>query len=126
MKNLPQGVVCPCPGVIYMYMANIFKALLLKNPMTNQSQISCKASLGNGKESLYKWPRSQDQDGRHAHIHIWQKNFKNLPLQNRKSYDLETWHAASGTQVLQSLYECLPTLRQGHIGLPIRLNGENC
>ena len=38
--------------------------------MTNQSQISCEASLGNGKESLYKWPRSQDQDGQHAHIHI--------------------------------------------------------
>ena len=70
-NNLPQGVVCPCPGVIYMYIANIFKALLLKNPMTNQSQISCEASMGIGKESLYKWPRSQDQDGRHANIHIW-------------------------------------------------------
>ena len=41
--------------------------------MTNQSQISCEASLGNGKESLYKWPRSQDQDGHHAHIHIYGK-----------------------------------------------------
>ena len=30
---------------------------------------------------------------------------KNL-LQNQKSYDLETWHAASGTQALQSLYKC--------------------
>ena len=30
------------------------------------------------------------------------KTFKNLLLQNRKSYDLETWHAASGTQALQS------------------------
>ena len=60
-------------------------------------------------------------------IYIYgKKNFKNLLLQNRKSYDLEIWHAASGTQVLQSLYECLPTLRQGHIGSPIRLNGENC
>ena len=29
------------------------------------------------------------------------KTFKNLLLQNRKSYDLETWHAASGTQALQ-------------------------
>ena len=50
-NNLPQGVVCPCPGVIYMYIANILKALL-KNPMTNQSQISCEASLGNGKEYI--------------------------------------------------------------------------
>ena len=29
---------------------------------------------------------------------------KNLLLQNHKSYDLETWHVASGTQVLQSFY----------------------
>ena len=30
------------------------------------------------------------------------KNFKNL--QNQESHDLETWHAASGTQALQNLY----------------------
>ena len=30
---------------------------------------------------------------------------KKLLLQNQKSYDLETWHVASGTQVLQSLYK---------------------
>ena len=28
----------------------------------------CGASLGRGNESLYKWSRSRDQDGRHAHI----------------------------------------------------------
>ena len=33
------------------------------------------------------------------------KIFKNLLLQNQKSYDLETWHVASGTQALQSLYK---------------------
>ena len=33
------------------------------------------------------------------------KTFKNLLLQNQKSYDLETWHVASGTQVLQNLYK---------------------
>ena len=32
------------------------------------------------------------------------KILKNL-LQNQKSYDLETWHVASGTQALQSLYK---------------------
>ena len=31
------------------------------------------------------------------------KTFKNL-LQNQKSYDLETWHVALGTQSLQSFY----------------------
>ena len=33
------------------------------------------------------------------------KTFEDLLLQNRKSYDLETWHVASGTQALQSLYK---------------------
>ena len=33
------------------------------------------------------------------------KTFKNLLLQNQKSYYLETWHIALGTQVLQSLYK---------------------
>ena len=34
------------------------------------------------------------------------KTFKTLLLQNQKSYDqLETWHEASGTQALQSLYK---------------------
>ena len=31
------------------------------------------------------------------------KTFKNLLLQNQKSYDLETWHVALRTQALQSL-----------------------
>ena len=36
---------------------------------------------------------------------IYGKNLKNLLLQNQKSYDLETCHVASGTQVLQSLHK---------------------
>ena len=60
---------------------------------------------------------------------IYDKNLKNL-LQNQKSYDLETWHAASGAQALQSLFKWLgwpsPILRQGQMGSPIYLNGENC
>ena len=36
---------------------------------------------------------------------IYGKNLKNILLQNQKSYDLETWHVASGTQALQSLYK---------------------
>ena len=36
------------------------------------------------------------------------KTFKNLFLQNRKSYDIETLHASSGTQVLQSLNKRWP------------------
>ena len=33
------------------------------------------------------------------------KNFKNLLLQNKKAYDFETWHKASGRGALQSLYK---------------------
>ena len=39
-----------------------------------KSQILCGAPLGRGNESLYKWSRSHDQDGRHAHI--WYKPLK--------------------------------------------------
>ena len=31
------------------------------------------------------------------------KTFENL-LQNQESYDIETWHASSGTQALQSFF----------------------
>ena len=67
MENFsPWGVVCPCPGAIYMYMTIIFKHLLL-NRSDNQSQTLCEASLERGNESLYKWSRSHDQDGRHGY-----------------------------------------------------------
>ena len=50
---LPLGVVCPCPGAIYMYMTKIFKDLFSGNSLDNQSQTLCGASLGRGNESLY-------------------------------------------------------------------------
>ena len=40
-----------------------------------------------------------------AAMPIYGKNLKNLLLQNQKSYDLETWHVALGTQALQRLYK---------------------
>ena len=40
-----------------------------------------------------------------AAMPIYGKNLKNLLLGNQKSYDLETWHVALGTQALQSLYK---------------------
>ena len=48
--------------------STMLKHLLLGNRLADQSQILCGASLGRGNESLYKWSRSHDQDGRHAHI----------------------------------------------------------
>ena len=40
-----------------------------------------------------------------AAIPIYCKSLKNLLLQNQKFYDLDTWHVASGTQALHSLYK---------------------
>ena len=40
-----------------------------------------------------------------AAMPIYGKTLKNLLLQNHKSYDLETWHVALGTQALLSLYK---------------------
>ena len=62
-----QGLVFSCPGVVYMYMTKIFKHLLLENHLAIQSQTLCGASLGRGNDSLYKWSRSHDQDGRHGY-----------------------------------------------------------
>ena len=101
-KNDLGGVVCPCPGAVYMYITIIFKHLLW-NHLANQCQISYESSLGSGKESLCKWYRSHDQAGPYM-----VKTFKNLLLQNQKSYDLETWHIALGAHALQSLYKWWP------------------
>ena len=40
-----------------------------------------------------------------AAMPIYGKNLKKILLQNQMSYDLETWHVASVTQALQSLYK---------------------
>ena len=53
-----------------------------------------------GNESLFKRSWSRDQNGRHAYV----KTLKNL-LWNQKADDLETLYAASGAQVLSSLFK---------------------
>ena len=50
----PQGVVCPCPGAIYMYMMKIFEHLLSGNRLAEQSQTFRGAKLGKGNKSLHK------------------------------------------------------------------------
>ena len=40
-----------------------------------------------------------------AAMPIYGKSFKNLLLWNQKADDLETWYAASGTQILPSLFK---------------------
>ena len=45
-----------------------FQTEFSQKHFTNQNQILYVVSLGRGNQSLYKWSRSHDQDGRHAHI----------------------------------------------------------
>ena len=68
-KKCPQGVVCPCAGAIYMYIAIIFKHHQLCNRLANESQTLCGASLGRGNENLYNLSWSHDQDG-HQQKHL--------------------------------------------------------
>ena len=75
--------------------STMLKHLLLRNRLTDQSQILCGASLGKGNDILFAASGSHDQDGRHAHI--WSKPFNNLLLQNRRADFHETWYVASGT-----------------------------
>ena len=46
----PQGLICPHPGAIYMYITIIFKHRLLWNRLANQSQILCEASMEWGNQ----------------------------------------------------------------------------
>ena len=67
-----------------------------------------------------------------AAMPIYGKIFKNLLLQNRESFEAESWYIASGTQVLLSFFfqmmvigRPLTFLRQCQICAPIHLSGEN-
>ena len=72
-------------------------------PIKAELHVEHDASLGWNNESLYKWSRSHDQDGRHGYKIA--KTFKNLFLQNQMACDFETWHKASGNGALQNLYK---------------------
>ena len=81
----------------------IFK-LFLRNRLANWNQISCGATMGWENKNLFKWSRSYDQYGCHAHM---VKTVKNL-LWNQKAVDFENWYAALGTWVLPNLFKWWP------------------
>ena len=57
MKKIwPQGVVCPSPGAIYLYMTTIFKHVLHWNRLANQSQILRGASWEGGTKVYINGP----------------------------------------------------------------------
>ena len=54
--------------------------------------------LGKGEQKFIYRVNGPGYMTKMAATPIYGKNFENLLLQSRKSYDLETWHVASGTQ----------------------------
>ena len=63
-KHLTTGVCLPLPqGYVHDHY---FQTSTSLKPLGQQSQISCGAVWESGKESLYKWSRSYDVDGRHT------------------------------------------------------------
>ena len=102
-ENLTSGGCLPLPWGYIIYMTIIFKHLLHRNSMVNQSQILCGAFLEGGASDLINmvlvtWPRWPP-----CPYNYMVKILKNLYHEYLRSYDLETWHQAFGTQALQSL-----------------------
>ena len=69
-RKRPKGFICPCTGVKYH---NIQTCLLVyaadsgERLQDHWSSGLYVVSLGWRNESLYKWLRSHDQDGRHGY-----------------------------------------------------------
>ena len=86
--------------VVVVVVVHHFKTSSPLNPrLANQSQILCGVFLGRGKEVNINGP---GQMTKMAAMPIYGTNLKYLLLKNQKSYDLETWHVASESQLLQS------------------------
>ena len=68
-KNVPMGVVCPCPWSIYKYMtiiSNISSESTVPNAI--KAKFYLEPLLEEEKKKLFKFSRTHGQDGCHAHI----------------------------------------------------------
>ena len=92
-------IVYPCPGVRRPQCSNIFSS---ETAWPNKVKFYVEPPW----EGITKvYINGSGHKTKMAAMPIYgKKNLKNLLLQNQKSYDPETWHVASGTQALQSLY----------------------
>ena len=66
----PRGLSAPAPGYIHVHNHYFQTTSSLKSEISwpINAKFSCGAFLGRDNESLYKWSRSHDQDGRHAYM----------------------------------------------------------
>ena len=91
---------------IFSIFSNFFS---LETTRPIEAKFHVEPPLDGGNEGLFKWSRSHDQDGRHAHIWIYgkKKKNKNLLSWNQKANDLETWYTASSiTKFVQVMPLC--------------------
>ena len=100
-KKCSQGVVCPFPWTLYIYMtiiSNISSESTVPNAM--KAKFHLEPLLEDEKKVclIFKdtWPRWLP-------CPYMVKLLKNILLKNQKSYDLETWHAACGIKASQNL-----------------------
>ena len=89
-------------SVVRLSSSKMLKQLLLGNRLADQANFYLEPPWEGGTKVYINGPGHMTKM---ADMPIYGKNLKNLLLQNQKSYDLETWHVASGTQALQSLYK---------------------
>ena len=103
MKQIDlRGLSAPVPGpytCIYPLFSNIFFS---KTTWSINAKFHVKPPWKVGKKVYINGAGHMTKM---AAMPIYVKIFKSLLLHNQKSYDLETWHVALGTQALQSLHK---------------------
>ena len=88
MFKLPEPSGSRCEFIVYPY-SGVRMSSSISSPLKNQSQSSCEVYIIGHMTKMTATP-------------IYVKTFKNLLLQNQKSYDLDNWYATLGTQARQS------------------------
>ena len=73
------------------------------------------APFWEGRTKVYIYIYSPGHMTKMAAMPIYRKTFKNILLRNQKSYDLETWYVALGTQVLKVLDLFYGKVKLGHL-----------
>ena len=97
-KNGPQGLICPHPGAIYMYISIIFKHLSSETTWPIKAKFYVK-HLKDGIINVYI-----DNSG-HMTKMAARPIYGNLLLWNQWTDFKETWLEASMAQVLQCIYK---------------------
>ena len=94
----PRVLSAPAPG-LYTCICPLFSSLFSETAWPIKAKYYVEPPWEGGTRVYINCPGHMTKM---ATMSIYGKTFKNLLLQNHKSYDLETWHVAWGTLALQS------------------------